>query len=489
MAKDRADSGLNGAQEQVAADRETLRQIVAGLDRLEQVWSNAQHLFQARKRGYFTPDEDDAVRQMLLSYRNYRIVLYQIIRRCLGYAAIQDARLQLEMFMTGFAAGLTLYSRSLKLIQAYERQPLVRQKLNEPEDKFGLEAGFFEEVLAAYSSPRNYWLLVRGVVYWQAHRRLARRLGVLQDDDGEWLAGLIRHQRRLIRKRLLSVLLCRCRYDFRLFLDTTLGPVRRSGYALKRTLGRTFATKYLCQDYRPAITPEVLAELQPQLQPGDILLSRADEKLTAAVLPGFWSHAAIYLGTKGEVESSPLAGHPALARELAGLPDGGGGLVLEAVSPRCMVNPLEKSLYADHVAVLRPNLNRGLLEAGLLEACSHLGKPYDFEFDFNITHRIVCTEVVYRAYHGKGPISFELVKRLGRFTLSGNDLVQAVVDRLRGERAGTAPFQPVALFTKTVTGAHFILKEQLVPALEAILRGEPVAGYSMTPPPRQYSPA
>ncbi len=28
---------------------------------------------------------------------------------------------------------------------------------------------------------------------------------------------------------------------------------------------------------------------------------------------------------------------------------------------------------------------------------------------------------------------------------------------------------------------------QLVPALEAILRGEPVAGYSMTPPPRHAS--
>lgn len=53
----------------------------------------------------------------------------------------------------------------------------------------------------------------------------------------------------------------------------------------------------------------------------------------------------------------------------------------------------------------------------------HLGKPYDFEFDFNVSSRIVCTELVYRAFHARGGIEFKLTKRLGRWTLSADDLM------------------------------------------------------------------
>ena len=475
--------------EQVQCDTETLRQIAAGLDRLEHVWSNAQTLIHARSRGYYTPDEDDAVRQMLLSYRNYRLGLYNIIVRCIHYPTISEPRLQLEVFKLGFAAGLLLYSKSLKLIQTYEREPLVRKKLNEPEEKFGLEEGFFEEVLAAYSSPRNYRLLLKGSIFWSKHWRQARKLGLLQTPDGKWLADIIRQQRKIIRRRLLRVLLCRLRYDWRLFWDTTLRPVRRTGYALKSAIGTTFATARITFDYRPAITPQVLAELRPQLLPGDILLMRADEKLTAAILPGFWAHAAIYLGNQKDLESSGLAAYPGIAKHLSKLPGEIPSLVLEAIAPRCLVNSLEKSLYADHVAVLRPNLPVPALAAALEEAFAHLGKPYDFEFDFNVTNRIVCTEVVYRAFHGKGGILFTLVKRLGRFTLSGNDIVHYALDALRGAASEEVPFRPVVLFTKTPAGFQFIEPSRIVPTLEAIRAGKPAPDHSITPPPRQYSPA
>ena len=475
--------------EQVQRDCETLRQIVAGLERLEGVWSNAQTLIHARSRGYFTPDEDDAVRQILLSYRNYRLGLYNIILRCIQYPVIEEPRLQLQVFMTGFAAGLVLYGKSLKLIQTYERQPLVRKKLNEPEEKFGLEEGFFEEVLEAYSSPRNYRLLLQGVFFWRKHRRKAKELGLLETEEGKWLAGIIRQQRKVIRKRLLQVLLARLRYDFRLFWETTLRPVRRTGYALKSAVGTTFATARISFDYHPAITSEVMEALRSQLRPGDVLLVRADEKLTAAILPGFWAHAAIYLGNKEGLEGAGLAAFPGVAKHLSKLPEGNSSLVLEAIAPRCLVNSLENSLYADHVVVLRPNLPVALLASALEEAFAHLGKPYDFEFDFNVTNRIVCTEVVYRAFHKKGAILFTLIKRLGRFTLSGNDIVHQALDVLRDVPMEQAPFRPVILFTKTPSGFRFVEEAEIVPTLQAIREGKPLPVHSITPPPRQYSPA
>ena len=453
---------------QVAADYETLTMISMGLDRLEETWNDTRKLVHARTRGYFTPDEDDAVRQMLLSYRNYRIGLYEIIHRCTGYASITDPSRQLQTFLVGFAAALTLYSKSLKLIQTYEREELIRAKLNEPEEKFGLGAGFFEEVLAAYSSPKNYWLLLKASAFWRTHQRAAKRMGLLQDDSAKWLAAVIRGQRKAIPRRLFQVLAQRARYDVRLFCATVLNPFRRTGYAFKRSVGTAFADARITLNYKPAITRDVLEQFRGKIQPGDILLVRADEKLTATLLPGFWSHAAIYLGNKKECEDLGLEIDPkrASAFEVFGE---NSFVVIEAVSPKLTISPLEKSLFGDHVVAFRPQLPIELLDAALREAFAHLGKPYDFEFDFNVTNRMVCTELVYRSFHKKGGIEFSLVKRLGRFTLTGNDIVHYALDSLR---SGSAPLRPVALFLKTAEKAAFVAEENIVPALEAIRSGK-----------------
>ena len=456
-------------EDQVSADFETLSIVITGLDQLEAAWNDTRKLVHARSRGFFTPDEDDAVRQMLLSYRNYRIALYEIIRHCIAYRSTSDPTLRLRMFMVGFAAGLTLYSKSLKLIQSYEHEPLIRAKLNEPEAKFGLSAGFFEEVLAAYSSPRNYWLLVRGSVFWRTHRRAAKRLELLEREEGKRLADIIRRQRKVIPARLLQVLAQRARYDLRLFWNTTLNPLRRSTYALKSALGTAFAGARVSLNYQPAITPEVLRDLRQKLRPGDILLVRADEKLTAALLPGFWSHAAIYLGNRQELEQCGLHDDFVMSRFQEAVTEPERAFVIEAVAPRLGINPLEKSLFGDHVLALRPNLPLELIRAALREAFAHLGKPYDFEFNFNITHRIVCTELVYRAFHKKGEIEFTLVKRLGRFTLTGNDIVHYALDSLK---KSPSPLSPLALVLKRAKRGVFVPEESIVPALEQIRSGK-----------------
>ena len=61
-------------------------------------------------------------------------------------------------------------------------------------------------------------------------------------------------------------------------------------------------------------------------------------------------------------------------------------------------------------------------------AISHEGKSYDFEFDFRRTNKLVCTEVVYRAYHRVGEIEFALTPRAGRYCLSAEDLLDHAVE-------------------------------------------------------------
>jgi hypothetical protein len=65
--------------------------------------------------------------------------------------------------------------------------------------------------------------------------------------------------------------------------------------------------------------------------------------------------------------------------------------------------------------VLRPRLTDKQKAQAIARAFAHVGKPYDFEFDFFSADKLVCTELVYRSYEGM--ISFDLVKIMGRNTL------------------------------------------------------------------------
>ena len=48
------------------------------------------------------------------------------------------------------------------------------------------------------------------------------------------------------------------------------------------------------------------------------------------------------------------------------------------------------------------------LKAGVAEAFHHIDKPYDYEFDFNISTRIVCTELIYRCFNNRVRLSSRL---------------------------------------------------------------------------------
>ena len=143
--------------------------------------------------------------------------------------------------------------------------------------------------------------------------------------------------------------------------------------------------------------------------------------------------------------------------------------MIEAISPRVQVNPLGRALQADHVAVFRPQLAPEELREALREAFGHVGKPYDYEFDFNVSSRIVCTELVYRSFHRRGGCAFELVKRLGRYTLTGDDLAEQF---LAGARGGHAPFELVTAALRLRSGrVHFFHDGAACHALRRIAEG------------------
>lgn len=434
----------------VSADTAALRELFAAFDRLEEAFVRAREEMSPRRRGYFTPDEDDAVRSMLLTYRNLRLSLYEIVGRYRGFrggAAGADPHALLRGFLVGYAAALKLYRKSLKLIAVSEGDDFLRAKLNEPDARFGLDAGFFEEVLLAFTSLYNWLAMSRAGWFWRVQRRRAARLGLERDEEVGWLFAHVAADRKVMQDLFWRLVWSRLRRDWRSAWRRLSAPLDAARYGSQALMGHAISGMRLPAG-EPALDAAVLAALQAELQPGDILLVRADDKVTCALLPGFWAHAALYLGSPADLLALGDAGSPAVARALAAMAAEPSplGWVIEAIPRGVRLNPLPVCLRADHVAVLRPGLPPAMLRQALADALGHLGKPYDFEFDFNVSSRLVCTELIYRAFHGRGGIAFALIKRLGRWTLTADDLARQVVDAWRDDPG--AAIRPVAMWTR-----------------------------------------
>ena len=120
--------------------------------------------------------------------------------------------------------------------------------------------------------------------------------------------------------------------------------------------------------------------------------------------------------------------------------------MIEAIAPLVTISTLKNASEPITSLVLRPNVADDERRAAVLEAFRHLGKAYDFEFDFNVPARLVCTELIYRSFHGRGKITLPLIKRLGRYTLTCDDMVRWLLDEVDAAGAPeNAPFHAVCL--------------------------------------------
>jgi hypothetical protein len=162
---------------------------------------------------------------------------------------------------------------------------------------------------------------------------------------------------------------------------------------------RDYATGLLAR--LPAETiDDRIEEMRAQLEPGDIILERRNWFLSNAFLPGFWPHAALYVGTEDDLKGLGIATKPDVVNRLeeyrSPAHDGESKVVIESISEGVSFSSLSEATRADYIAVLRPRLSKEEKAKAIWKAFSHQGKPYDFEFDFDTQDKLVCTELVYR---------------------------------------------------------------------------------------------
>jgi hypothetical protein len=426
--------------EQLAAAARTVVQLDEFLQELKHQALATFNPDVLSERGYVTPTDELTIRHLQLSYWKTRNALYELV--CDVWRDIERLdRATPQQFLVALAAAALMVDAARFLRETFHRITVIRRKLDEPDIVYGIPPRMYDEVQQSLTSPYHAWHLWHATRYYDKLHDKFREAAALQGLQP--LVTIIDRLRERLRPPLRIYVRTRLRVRGRRAVRQIGRDVLGRGvYALQEALSRGVARVSVRPGHAPGLPRDIRAQVVQLLRPGDVLVVRKEYAATNYFLPGYWPHAALYLGTADDLQSWGLADHEHLASRLDQLSVANPTTavlqpndvhawssqphpcVLEAMKDGVRIRSVNSALNSDSVVVIRPRLEASHVARAIAHGLMHEGKPYDFDFDFCHSQRLVCTEVVYRAYEGVGGIQFDLRRHLGRFALSADDILR-----------------------------------------------------------------
>lgn len=406
-------------------DERALAAVITGLDELEARFRKFEKALIAGEKSYYRQEDDDEMRRMLVTYLSYRTALLRLAWFYQRNDQVADGRARLRALLLHYTAAAVAYDFSARFVLAFDGQETAIKKLNEAEPRWDLPAGTYDAIRANLGHVAHRAWLEQGWRHYHETRPDWERAGLLAAGPHAAFHRAIATagaNTAHLAEKLLRYKLQTAAADVKKFVG---GGYYRASSAVSTLIGDA-KLREPTGDIG-LITEEQVAALRPRLQPGDILIERRNWYLSNAFLPGYWPHSALYVGSIEDLRALGVDTDPRVRKHLEayarGDATGHAFAVIEAISEGVVFTSLEHSVgEADSVAVLRPRLTPEERREVVARAFSHAGKPYDFDFDFFSSDKLVCTEVVYRACNGY--IDFPLVEILGRKTLPALEIVR-----------------------------------------------------------------
>ena len=414
--------------------RRAVTALAAAVDELDNAVPAADIIAAAADRGLFRPEEESVLLSWFARFLTIRSGLWEVIDDVSHPVDGRVDKIQdtdgWRCFVLGYTSACLIVRLDRTLLETVARDPVTQRKLNEGSELHRIPRKQYTAIFESFTNPSKAHLMEQAMRFARGQRRL---LNAMREDSvvGDFITQLPEREKVLepSRRRYLSLLM---NYVVHAFRRRGASARQQAIFTALETGGRLASE--LRDQWTPCrVTSEIRARLEALLQPGDVLITRHDRALTNLFLPGFWPHAALYIGS----EDDRLKLNVSLDEDRASRWSG-DRRVLEALKDGVLFRPLETTLAVDAVAVIRPQLDQADLARALGRIAEYEGMLYNFDFDFFRSDRLVCTEVVYRAFDGLGPIRIPLQERSGRPTLSAEDLLDLAV-------AGQG-FDPVAVY-------------------------------------------
>lgn len=385
---------------------------------------------------FLTVAQKDTVRSTWKSFMDHVLSLDSVAQRNQSFYQKSDPD-KVCAFSAFYSASVANHRAAIDFIKRMDIDPALNIVLNEPAPDLGLPEKSYDKFKFRFMNVARageFAALQAVALGIKIPASSALRTALDHDTKALWNAG-VSHGTQLTFKNGLQMVQ---QASFGAWLPVQTGVAEWMGDTKVHRVG-----VYL-------ITKDQINRLRAKLEPGDILLERREWYLSNAGLPGFWPHAAFFIGTpdtrrtyfrdvdtikwvrkqgiaSGQLEDLLKTKFPEKYQLGLQLYEGEAPSLMEAISEGVSFTSLGHSAHADSVAALRPRLSKLEKAQAIVRAFQFQGRPYDFNFDFVTDATLVCSELVYKAYEpterGKG-LTFVLSEMLGRTLLSPNDMAR-----------------------------------------------------------------
>ena len=384
--------------------------------------------------GFFRPAQNETLAHWFARFLTQREALWDVIDQVDSAIDVPLQHLRSDAhwrwFLLGYAAACLLVRQDRCLLEQVAQHTLIQRKLNEAFPEYGIERKRYSAIFSGYTDTRDALALYEAMRVARRHRIRLRglasdaALAPIASQLDQLEASLIRSKRQYIRG-LLQFLSHRWR-------RRGASATQQTVFAVLEGFGRT-ASHIDPGKHRKKVNAAIREQASAVLQPGDVIVSRHRYALTNYLLPGNWPHASLYVGTPAQRDALGVTLDPAIARRWCN-----DKCTLEALRDGVLFRPLAQTLNVDCFVILRPRLTAGGVREAIERVVVHEGKKYNFDFDFFTSDKLVCTEVIYRAFDGVESLTLPLTVRAGRRTLSAEQVLDMSVD--------AKVFDPVAIF-------------------------------------------
>lgn len=402
----------------------TLRSVELAIPELE---AGAERLIsqcdEIIEKTWFRPDQDEQFAEWFTGFLNLRGVLWEHIDAAHEGVSVKlnqiSSESDFQCFVIGFVAACHVVKLDRLLLERVATDSIIQRKLNEGIPQFNVPRKQYSRIFESFVDASNAHRI------YQAVKFLDDKVGQIQalhsdPDVGSFVKNLDRYRSWLDESKR--------NYVRRLWIFIQ-HAFRRRGATIKQhaqfqileASGRVVSE--IVNKNEKHVTEQMRQQTRAVLRPGDVLVTRHRLALTNLFLPGFWPHSAVYVGDSDDRQRLGIEVSPEIAEKWQG-----DICTFEALKDGVKLRTLHNTLAVDSFVVLRPDLSDSGLKQGIERMVSHEGKQYNFDFDFFRSDRLVCTEVVYRAYDGIERMKFELSERAGRPTLAAEDLCDLALD-------------------------------------------------------------
>ena len=432
--------------EATAQDAPRLVRLLARLDSATERLETLEPRLLNAKTGELSGDERQRLRDDWWQVFEPILAVDELKNRYAGWYGLdyqKHAQLHARGFALSFSALCAQVDAGLRLLSALDKKPLLPVLFDEAMPELGLPARTFSGLRRQIGRASDLLLVPLGSEWYE------RWISAHLTRDAE-LAPLVQRLEPL-RRRALARVLTPTATGVENKLDIVKSALFERWFPLQRNFATWAGDTRVTELDRRLISDAQLAGFKAKLEPGDIILERRNWYLSNIGLPGFWPHAALYVGSQAQIlkalaedadvklhfgelgahfsKSFPEAWASLAERDHTGHEQ----CVIEAVSEGVSTASLEHSCAADYVAALRPRLPPLMRALAVERALRYWGRPYDFNFDFATDDAVVCSELVVKAYEStpSSPgLGVPYVKLLGRLAVPPTEIARHFRDHL-----------------------------------------------------------